>query len=58
MISVSVGEENNVGKGNVLVTRISSFSHNVSKLENPVFLGHVTLYHTIPTFNDPEKETF
>ena len=52
--------ENIVGKG---ITSIFSFSHNFFK--SPLFQGRkksglcgkeLTHFHTIPTFNEPEKE--
>ena len=39
-------------KEDILVNSIFSFSFNVFK--SLLFQGYLTLYHTIPTFNDPQ----
>ena len=50
-------------KKKMLVTSIFSFSHNVCKkllsqgcLKSGFCGKELTLYHTIPTFNDPREE--
>ena len=62
MRSVSVRAGNLLGKKIVLVTRIFLlFPNMVSETSSPnfgLFGRGLTLYHTIPTFNDPVKEGF
>ena len=44
------------GENDAEQSSIFSFSHNI--FSSPIFLGCLTLYHTILTFNDPKKEAF
>ena len=57
--------ENTAGKGEIARYEEFSFSHSVFKRfvsqgrqKVSLYGNGLTLYHTIPTFKDPEKESF